>query len=66
MKGQITIITSDSLIVRLFEKSELNEVSASELSRTILDDYFTNVCSKHQQADLENSLKEVESLKYRR
>jgi hypothetical protein len=65
MKGQITIITSDSLIVRLFEKSELNEVSASK-SRTILDDYFTNVCSKNQQADLENSLKEVESLKYRR
>tara|TARA_R110002072_G_scaffold37715_18_gene109965 strand:- start:6353 stop:6922 length:570 start_codon:yes stop_codon:yes gene_type:complete len=42
MKGKITIRISDSLRERLSEVAELNEVSVSELSRTILEQYFNS------------------------
>jgi hypothetical protein len=53
MKEKISIRISDNLKDRLSEMSELNKVSVSELSRTILEDYFTNADNEHQKDTLE-------------
>lgn len=58
MKGKMTIRISDSLRDRLSEKSEREEVSVSELSRTILEKYFISLDNENTNNGFHNQPKE--------
>lgn len=62
MKDKLTIRISDSLKIKLSEKSETEQVSVSEVARTILENYFSTDSSLEWQSKIEKSAQTIQEI----